>query len=174
MPRRPRNRLSYRAAGTFPKVVLAGEAQGEDSADLTRNAVLQMLKDHPALGAIYNVGGGNVGLLDALGEAGRAGDMLVIGHEVNAVTAPLLRGGGLDFAIAGDPVTLLAAALRHAFPEGAENLRKSGCSTLPFTPASTCQVLPTRPDPRESCARDPGEAVFQHASASPAAPVSAI
>lgn len=110
----------------FPKVVLAGEAQGEDSADLTRNAVLQMLKDHPALGAIYNVGGGNVGLLDALGEAGRAGDMLVIGHEVNAVTAPLLRGGGLDFAIAGDPVTLLAAALRHAFPEGAENLREIG------------------------------------------------
>lgn len=95
----------------FPKVVIAGEAQGEDSADLTRNAVARMLRDHPALGAIYNVGGGNVGLVEALRGAGRASDMLVVGHEVNPVTAPLLRAGAMDFALAGDPARLLEAAL---------------------------------------------------------------
>jgi LacI family transcriptional regulator len=72
------------------------------------------LRDQPALGAIYNVGGGNVGLVEALRAAGRASDMLVVGHEVNPVTAPLLRAGAMDFAIAGNPADLLANALALA------------------------------------------------------------
>ena len=98
----------------FPKVVISGEAQGEDSADLTRNAVSRLLADHPALGAIYNVGGGNAGMVDALRAAGRAADMLVVGHEVNPVTMPLLRSGAMDFALAGTPADLLGAALQVA------------------------------------------------------------
>ncbi|MBN8633092.1 MAG: LacI family DNA-binding transcriptional regulator [Rhodobacterales bacterium] len=98
----------------FPKVVISGEAQGEDSAELTRLAVSRLLRDHPALGAIYNVGGGNLGLVEALRAAGRAQDMLVVGHEVNPVTAPLLRAGEIDFALAGDPRELLSAALTLA------------------------------------------------------------
>lgn len=98
----------------FPKVVISGEAQGEDSADLTRNAVSRLLADYPALGAIYNVGGGNAGMVDALRAAGRAADMLVVGHEVNPVTMPLLRSGAMDFAIAGTPADLLGEALRFA------------------------------------------------------------
>lgn len=98
----------------FPKIVISGEAQGEDSADLTRSAVGRLLADHPALGAIYNVGGGNAGMVDALRAAGRAADMLVVGHEVNPVTMPLLRSGAMDFAIAGKPSDLLGAALKLA------------------------------------------------------------
>lgn len=106
----------------FPKVVISGEAQGEDSADLTRNAVSRLLRDNPALGAIYNVGGGNVGLVDALRAAGRVADMLVIGHEVNPVTSPLLQSGAMDFAIAGNATELLSAALALA---GAPDLSRS-------------------------------------------------
>lgn len=102
----------------FPKVVISGEAQGEDGGELTRNAVSRLLSDHPALGAIYNVGGGNTGMVDALRAAGRAADMLVVGHEVNTMTAPLLRSGAMDFAIAGSPSELLGAALRLAVGEG--------------------------------------------------------
>jgi LacI family transcriptional regulator len=98
----------------FPKVVISGEAQGEDSAELTRLAVSRLLRDQPALGAIYNVGGGNLGLVEALRAAGRAQDMLVVGHEVNPVTSPLLRAGEMDFALAGDPRALLSAALALA------------------------------------------------------------
>ncbi len=98
----------------FPRVVISGEAQGEDSADLTRKAVNRLLAEYPALGAIYNVGGGNGGMVDALKAAGRAADILVVGHEVNPVTAPLLRSGAMDFAIAGVPRDLLSAALRMA------------------------------------------------------------
>jgi LacI family transcriptional regulator len=98
----------------FPKVVISGEAQGEDNADLTRVAVTRLLRDHPGLGALYNVGGGNAGLVDALRAADRVSDMLVVGHEVNPVTVPLLQAGAMDFAIAGDPAELVTAALRLA------------------------------------------------------------
>lgn len=105
--------------GAFPRVVIAGEAQGEDSADLTRLAVARLLRDQPALGALYNVGGGTTGMADALRAAGRGDDLLVVGHEVNAVTAPLLRAGAMDFAIAGAPQALLQAALDLAQAKGA-------------------------------------------------------
>lgn len=103
----------------FPKMVIAAEAQGEDSADLTRKAVARMVEDHPALGAIYNVGGGNAGMVGALRAVGRAGDMLVVGHEVNSVTAPLLQSGAMDFAIAGDPGDMLRKALSLAVSDEA-------------------------------------------------------
>jgi LacI family transcriptional regulator len=98
----------------FPKVVISGEVQGEDSADLTRNAVAKLLRDQPAMGAIYNVGGGNSGMIDALRAAGRSADVMVVGHEVNPVTGPLLQSGAMDFAISGDPSDMLATALRLA------------------------------------------------------------
>lgn len=118
----------------FPKVVISGEAQGEDSADLTRLAVSRLLRDQPALGAIYNVGGGNLGLVEALRAAGRAQDMLVVGHEVNPVTTPLLRAGEIDFALAGDLQALLSSALSlagkaDAAPQGAAALMDFGVYT---------------------------------------------
>lgn len=108
--------IGYRSGlrANHPRVVLSAEAQGEDSTDVTREATLRMLEDHPALGAIYNVGGGNQGLAEALKETGRTGDVLVVSHEVNAVTAPLLRSGAIDFALSADPAALLDEALRLA------------------------------------------------------------
>lgn len=106
----------------FPKVILSAEAQGEDSAALTREAVLRMLKNNPALGAIYNVGGGNVGLVGALRQVDRGRDILVVGHEANAVTAPLLRDGGMDFALAGSTRAVLDRALELAMSTTNETL----------------------------------------------------
>ncbi|WP_210528056.1 LacI family DNA-binding transcriptional regulator [Rubellimicrobium arenae] len=104
----------------FPKVVLSGEALGEDNPGLTRDAVTRLLKEQPALGAIYNVGGGNQGLVEALMSAGRAHDLLLVGHETNSITLPLLREGHMDFAIAQNPAALLSDALQRAVaePEG--------------------------------------------------------
>ncbi|MDE3176893.1 MAG: LacI family DNA-binding transcriptional regulator [Pseudomonadota bacterium] len=104
----------------FPKIALSGEAFGEDDSDLTREAVARMLRDQPALGAIYNVGGGNRGLVEALQAAGRGDDVLVVAHETNAVTTPLLRDNRLAFALASDPAMLLASALRVAADAGAD------------------------------------------------------
>lgn len=107
----------------FPKVVLAGEARGEDSPDLTYQAVTRLLQEHPALCAIYNVGGGNKGLTAALQDAGRAEDVIVVGHDVNFVTAPLLRERRMDFVIASDPAQLLQTALDVATNPAADGGR---------------------------------------------------
>lgn len=113
--------IGFRAGlrASFPRVVLSAEARGEDSAELTYKAVSRLLEEQPALGAIYNVGGGNKGLTAALHEAGRTEDVLVVGHDVNFVTAPLLREQKLDYVIASDPARLLDAALGVATSVGA-------------------------------------------------------
>lgn len=111
--------------GHFPKVVLAGEAYGHDHPADTREAVLKLLREQPALGAIYNVGAGNMGLVDAVKTAGRSEDLLVVCHEVNRITAPLLRDELVHFAIAGDPRAQLAEALRLAMVERPEALREN-------------------------------------------------
>lgn len=96
----------------FPRIALSAEAQGEDHADLTRAAVLRLLNEQPSLSAIYNVGGGNSGLIAAIRDAGKAQEMLVVTHEVNSVTIPLMRDGAIDYCIASDPGLLIAEALR--------------------------------------------------------------
>ena len=100
----------------FPKVVLSGEASGEDSPSITRDAALRLLRDQPALGAIYNVGGGNKGLVDAIRESGRSQDLLLI-------TVPLLREGQIDFTLAGNPEDQLYEAIRLASLERLEGIR---------------------------------------------------
>lgn len=109
----------------FPRVVLSGEARGEDNPATTRDAVLRLLREQPALGAIYNVGAGNMGLVEAIREAGREQDMLVVCHEANRITGPLLREGRIDFAIAADPALQLQDALRIAAAGKQESLRDS-------------------------------------------------
>ena len=103
-----RNRLR----ANFPDVAITGEARGQDSPALTHESVLRLLKDQPSLSAIYNVGGGNMGLVEAIREAGRAQDMIVVVHEMNHITVPLLKEGQVDFAIAGNPAEQLKEAIR--------------------------------------------------------------
>jgi len=98
----------------FPKVVIAGEAIGQDNTPATRAAVRKLLDDHPAIGAIYTVAGGNPGLVRAIEEANRSKDILTIAHESNDITVPLLRNGSMDFLISQDPVALLSAAIQQA------------------------------------------------------------
>jgi len=97
----------------FPHLAVVSEAQGEDSADLTRAAVARLLRNQPGLRALYNVGGGNRGVAQACLEAGLETPLLIVGHEVNAVTAPLLGSGAIDYALACDPGLLLERALRR-------------------------------------------------------------
>ncbi|MCY4543141.1 MAG: LacI family DNA-binding transcriptional regulator [Rhodobacteraceae bacterium] len=96
----------------FPRLALAAEVQGEDNPDRTYRAVLEMLEQHPAIAAIYNLSGGNEGLARALVETGRRDDMLVISHEVNSVTMPLMHSGTHDYLISQDPHRLISEAFR--------------------------------------------------------------
>lgn len=85
------------------------EAVGGSSSITTREAVEQMLTDTPALGALYHIGPGSAGVVEAVRRFGLP--VMVIGHEINAVTAPLIADGGIQFALASDPALLLETAI---------------------------------------------------------------
>lgn len=101
----------------YPSVTLTDAAKGEDSPDQTYAAVAELIRAHPDLDAIYNVAGGNQGLAHALDEAGVAGRIVVVSHETNRVTLPLLRSGVIAFLIAQSPRELLGAAIDLALAE---------------------------------------------------------
>jgi LacI family transcriptional regulator len=97
----------------FPRIAVAGEAVGQDSPLVTRAAVRKLLEDHPGIGALYNVSGGNVGLAEAVAEVGRTGDVLVVVHEITDIHVPLLRAGKINFLLSQDPRDLLTEAVRQ-------------------------------------------------------------
>lgn len=108
--------IGFRSAlrAHFPKVVLVAEAVGQDDPAKTYTAVRRMLDEYPGIGAIYNVADGNLGLADALKEADRAHDLLIVGHEANHITVPLMQEGVIDFVIAQKPGELLGGAINQA------------------------------------------------------------
>ena len=105
-------RASLREIGR--RVVLAGEARGEDNAERTYLGVLRMLETHPGISAIYNVSGGNQGLVRALREVKRDQDIIAMCHELTDVSVPLLHDNSLNFIFSQDPYTLLTEALKMA------------------------------------------------------------
>ena len=108
--------IGFRTAlrSAFPRIAMVGEAMGEDNVEKTQRAVVELLKSNPGLSAIYNVAGANVGLARALEIQDRAKDICVVGHEANAVTAPMLKSGMLSFALAARPQLLFEAAVDNA------------------------------------------------------------
>jgi LacI family transcriptional regulator len=93
---------------SFPHVRVADVAKGEDSPEQTYLAVRDLLAMHPDLDGIYNVAGGNAGLCKAISESGRAETIHVVSHETNHVTVPLIRDGRIHYAIAQNPLDLMA------------------------------------------------------------------
>ncbi len=97
----------------FPRLALVDEVLSHESAAIARQAVLKLLADHPGLGAIYNAGSGKQGVADAIAEAGRTDDILVITHEINHVTVPLLLARRINYLLSQDPRDLLHEAVRQ-------------------------------------------------------------
>ena len=105
-----------------PTITLTEAVKGEDSSEQTYLAVRHLLGTHPDLDAIYNVAGGNAGLAQAVAESPRARAIHVITHETNHITVPLLRRGGLHYAIAQHPGDLLARTAAFAAQGGPKEL----------------------------------------------------
>jgi LacI family transcriptional regulator len=62
-----------------------------------------LLNGNPHLGGIYDIGGGNRGIARALEEAGRAGQVVFIGHELTEHTRRFLLSGVMDAVIDQNP-----------------------------------------------------------------------
>lgn len=79
-----------------------------------------LINRYPDLAGIYNIGGGNAGIGKALEEAGKARDIVFVGHEVTEDTRPMLIRGTMDVLIDQNPrveareaIAMLKAAIRN-------------------------------------------------------------
>ena len=91
----------------FPHIELVEAIKGEESREATYEAALGLFKKRPDIAGIYNVTGGNQSLAQAIADSKLPRRPLFITHEVNQVTAPLLRAGVIDFLITQEVESLL-------------------------------------------------------------------
>jgi len=86
---------------------IIGLREGHD--DFTENYQLtrSLLRQHPDLVGIYNIGGSSDGVAHALREAGKAGSLVFIGHGLSDDTRSLLIDGTMDVVISQDQLAIV-------------------------------------------------------------------
>ena len=77
--------------------------EGGDRDDANEALTARLLTDHPDLIGLYNVGAGTPGVMKALGDAGREGDVAFIAHDLTPSTRRGLLRGVVDAVIVQDP-----------------------------------------------------------------------
>ena len=101
-------------AGEFPGHPLIGPVEGLDDNAETEKQALKLLKQHPGLAGIYNVGAGNHGLMRALEKSGRAREVRVVAHELAGPTRKGLITGAIDVVLDQNPEGEVRAAIAAA------------------------------------------------------------
>jgi LacI family transcriptional regulator, galactose operon repressor len=96
----------------YPHMKLLPVVEGHDEDERSERLVMRLLCDHPDIVGLYNVGAGTPGVAKALGESGRAGEVVFVGHDLTAVTRRLLLNGVMDAAISQNPGHEARAAVR--------------------------------------------------------------
>jgi LacI family transcriptional regulator len=86
--------------------------QGQDSARQCKALTETLLRDHPDLVGIYNIGAGNRGIAEALVESGKADKVVFIGHELTEFSRRFLMQGIMDAVINQDSGHEARAAAR--------------------------------------------------------------
>ncbi|WP_108396756.1 LacI family DNA-binding transcriptional regulator [Devosia submarina] len=87
----------------FPQLELIGPIEGHDERPQTEAIVADLLRMHPDLGGLYNLGAGNAGLVAALEKSGRARRIRVIAHELTEPTRQGLESGAIDVVLDQNP-----------------------------------------------------------------------
>ncbi len=115
----------------FPHLSILPVLESRDDWQRVEKVTAQMLKDHPDLIGIYNVGAGARGIITALESAGRQNDITFIAHELTDLTRRALVDGVIDVIInqnAGHEVrsavrVLMAKADKAPYIEAMEHIR---------------------------------------------------
>ena len=92
---------------TFPAVSVSEVISGNDNTQQTYDAAIQLLNNVKNIRAIYNVAGGNAGLVAALDEFKSEVRPILITHEVNEVTEELIINEKIDYIISQNMSQLL-------------------------------------------------------------------
>lgn len=98
----------------FPGHPLIGPVEGLDDNATTEKQATQLLKQHPGLTGLYNVGAGNLGLMRAIEKSGRARDIRVVAHELAGPTRKGLMTGVIDVVLDQNPEGEVRAAIAAA------------------------------------------------------------
>lgn len=96
----------------YPSLAVLPPREGRDDFALNRVAVGELLGSHPDLLAIYSIGAGNRGIVEALEAAGRAQDVVFIGHELTQHSRQWLLTGVMDVVIDQNPGHEVRSAAR--------------------------------------------------------------
>ena len=96
----------------FPHLRLLPVAEGLDDSAMTQPLVERTLAEVPDLVGLYSMGAGNRGIAAALEAAGRAHDVVAIGHELTPLMREALLAGTFDAAINQDPSDEVRRAVR--------------------------------------------------------------
>lgn len=83
----------------FAPLKLVDTRSGQDDIEGNFNATRALIKDTPDLIGIYNVGGGNQGIVDAMIAADVDQEILLFGHNLTAKTHGYLLEGQMDIVL---------------------------------------------------------------------------
>lgn len=86
--------------------------EARDDAARVEAAARTLLDENPDLVGLYNVGGGQQGVVAALEATGRARDVVFIGHELTEFTRRHLIRGTIDAVINQDPGHMARSSIR--------------------------------------------------------------
>jgi LacI family transcriptional regulator len=90
-------------AADYPRLSVLPVREGRDEAERCRAVVERLLTEHPDIIGIYNAGAGSRGVAEALERAGRARDVIFVGHELTPHSRRFLMRGTMDAVINQDP-----------------------------------------------------------------------
>lgn len=90
-------------AEEFPHLNIVELNEIEDDRERAYSETTALLKRHPDLAGIYNLGAGNQGIGQALSDAGKSGAIVFIGHELTDETKRFLLNGTMDAVIDQNP-----------------------------------------------------------------------
>ena len=83
----------------FPHIEILGTFSGRDDIQGNHETVIDIIKEQPDLAGIYNVGGGNEGVIRAFSDFDAKGEITFIGHNLTSKTKAYLLEGSMDFVI---------------------------------------------------------------------------
>ncbi|MCX2721787.1 LacI family DNA-binding transcriptional regulator [Roseibium salinum] len=96
----------------FPRLRALPTIEFYDDPQRIRETLAHALTAHPDLKAVYSMGSGNAVMLDALRDNADVKDLVVIAHDLTAVTRQGLTDGEIDAVIAQNVGHLVRSALR--------------------------------------------------------------
>ncbi len=122
-------------AASFPQLQVVGVREGRDDAEANYSHTLALLRQHPDLAGLYNIGGGAEGVGRAL-QQHRGERAIFVAHGLTPDTRALLTDGTLDAVINQHPQSMIVNTVRIF-----TNLRDGRSATAGVEPMRISIVL---------------------------------